>query len=103
MFGFEVFLRLLSWLAESRIADASLLIVLSIQKVSLSGVDYYLELACEDYYLKGGEPPGQWHGKACAGLALKGEVEDQVFRNLFYGFSPDGAEALVKNAGHLDG
>ena len=103
MFGFDPFLRLFSWLAASRIAGASLTIVLSIQKVSLSGVDYYLELACEDYYLKGGEPPGQWHGKACAGLGLEGEVEDQDFRNLFYGFSPDGAEALVKNAGHLDG
>ena len=36
-------------------------------------------------------------------MGLEGEVEDQDFRNLFYGFSRDGETALVKNAGHLDG
>ena len=73
--------------------------MLTIHKVSLRKVDYYLEMAREDYYLNGGEPPGQWHGKGAARLGLKGRVENDHFRNLFLGFSPDGEKALVQNAG----
>ncbi len=34
----------------------------------VKNVGYYDELAKEDYYLKGGEPPGQWLG--CGAEAL---------------------------------
>ena len=36
---------------------------------------YYVGLAREDYYLVGGEPPGQWHGRGAAALGLSGTVE----------------------------
>jgi conjugative relaxase-like TrwC/TraI family protein len=77
--------------------------MLSIRKVSLDNINYYLALACEDYYLKGGEPPGQWHGGALPAFGLKGKVEDEHFRNFFFGFSPDGQKALVQNAGQTEG
>ncbi|MEO1718295.1 MAG: relaxase domain-containing protein, partial [Planctomycetota bacterium] len=35
---------------------------------------YYTQLAREDYYLEGGEPPGQWRGQGAEALSLFGEV-----------------------------
>ena len=35
------------------------------------------------YYTKGGEPPGQWAGKAAARLGLVGEVDPRVLDRLF--------------------
>ena len=77
--------------------------MLSIHKLSLSRAEYYLELACEDYYLKGGEPPGQFAGKGAERLKIVGRVQDEVFRRLYHGFSPDGKVALVQNAGQTRG
>jgi len=74
--------------------------LLSIAKISGTGQgDYYLNLASEDYYLKGGEPPGKWYGEGAKELGLTGEVKSKDFRNLLSGHSPDGKEKLVQNAG----
>ena len=77
--------------------------MLSIHKVSISGADYYVHLAREDYYLNGGEPPGKWHGAGADDLGVKGEVVRAQFENLFQGFSPDGTKPLVQNAGQKRG
>lgn len=60
--------------------------------------DYYLDLAAEDYYLKGGEPPGKWHGKGAKSLSLGCEVKAKELKNLLRGYSVDG-QKLVQNAG----
>lgn len=64
---------------------------------------YYTALAREDYYLEGGEPPGKWLGRGAEQLGLAGPVETIAFRNLYRGFSPDGNEKLVQNAGKARG
>ena len=60
--------------------------------------NYYLELAREDYYTKGGEPPGQWYGEGSNALGVRGQVEENDLKNLLEGFSKDGKK-LVQNAG----
>lgn len=72
--------------------------MLSIQAMGHGQEHYYSNLAREDYYLEGGEPPGQWWGKAAERLGLAGAVEGSELKALFRGFSPDG-EKLVQNAG----
>ena len=59
---------------------------------------YYVGLAREDYYLEGGEPPGQWIGQGSAALGLRGEVAREEFLNLFAGVDEHGVP-LVQNAG----
>ncbi|MBE7503041.1 MAG: relaxase domain-containing protein [Verrucomicrobiales bacterium] len=64
--------------------------------------EYYLNLAREDYYLDGaaaGEPPGFWLGRGSDALGLRGTIRKDEFRNLLHGRSPDGTQALVRNAG----
>lgn len=61
--------------------------------------DYYLNLAQEDYYLAGKEPPGYWAGNGKSALRLEGLVSAEAFRNLLDGYSPDGTRTLVQNAG----
>ena len=61
--------------------------------------DYYLELAREDYYTKGGEPPGEWYGEGAELLQVEGQVGEAELRNLLEGYSADGANKLVQNAG----
>ncbi len=60
--------------------------------------DYYLSLAREDYYLEGGEPPGEWIGEGAKLLGLNGQVDDLALRNLMGGKDITGTE-LVQNAG----
>ncbi|MGY6525363.1 MobF family relaxase [Vibrio parahaemolyticus] len=64
----------------------------------IKNLDYYEELAEEDYYTKGGEPLGVWFGKGAVLLGLKGQVRSRDYRNLMRGFSPDG-EPLCQNSG----
>lgn len=64
--------------------------------------EYYLNLAREDYYLDGtaaGEPPGFWLGRGSQALGLVGTIRPDEFRNLLQGRSPDGTQAMVRNAG----
>jgi conjugative relaxase-like TrwC/TraI family protein len=66
---------------------------------AVSNQNYYLNLAAEDYYLQGGEPPGVWVGLGTYGLNLSGQVEANEFSNLMKGFTPDGKKPLCQNAG----
>jgi len=75
--------------------------VLSIQAMSDGQAGYYLGLAREDYYLEGGEPPGQWYGKGAAQLGLSGTVIDQHLYNVFDGLSKDGTKSLVQSQQHV--
>lgn len=77
--------------------------MLSLEKISIRSANYYLELAHSNYYLQGGEPPGQWCGEGAKALGLSGEVSGDAFNNLFQGFSPDGKRPLVQNAGQKTG
>ena len=61
--------------------------------------EYYLKLAREDYYLNGGEPPGQWFGAGARRLGLSGTVQAQHLGNVLNGFSPTGEKSFVKSAG----
>ena len=60
---------------------------------------YFTDLAREDYYTHGGEPPGLWLGEGAKALGLSGKVDKDELRNLFRGFSPDGLDILVQGAG----
>src|SRR5215472_16416484 len=47
------------------------------------------------YYTASAEPPGQWSGKAAAGLSLSGEVDPAVIKNLYMeGIGPGGERLL---------
>lgn len=72
--------------------------MLSIGAMSGGQENYYLELAREDYYLEGGEPPGRWLGRGARALGLSGDVQAAQLQDLFAGRRPGGA-ALVQNAG----
>jgi conjugative relaxase-like TrwC/TraI family protein len=60
---------------------------------------YYTSLAREDYYTKGGEPPGHWVGEGVARLGLTGPVTAETMKRLMEGFTPDG-RPMVQNAGN---
>jgi len=59
--------------------------MLSIGKMSVGQHAYYDELAKEDYYLEGGEPPGKWFGQGTSDLNLQGEIRSKDFSDLFAG------------------
>lgn len=71
--------------------------MLSIGKMSMGQDGYYATLAREDYYLKGGEPPGQWLGSGAEALRLSGQVDNERFKELFSGRFK--GMDLVQNAG----
>ncbi len=60
---------------------------------------YYADLAREDYYHAGGEPPGIWHGTEAERFGVGGEVNREEFLRLCEGYTKDGKEKLVQNAG----
>lgn len=72
--------------------------MLSIIQIRGDGT-YYTSIGRDDYLLNGGEPQGVWLGEGAGALGLTGLVEDVVYRRLMGGFSPDGSEELVRNAG----
>lgn len=72
--------------------------MLSIGAMAAGQATYYLELAREDYYLEGGEPPGRWFGRGAEALRLAGTVEKKELHRLFDGFSAKG-KPLIQNAG----
>jgi conjugative relaxase-like TrwC/TraI family protein len=73
--------------------------MLSVAALSGGQGNYYLALARDDYYLKGGEPPGRWLGEGAVQLGLTGAVESQAFKHLLQGFSADGRDPLIQGAG----
>lgn len=58
-------------------------------------VGYYLE----DYYLDSGDSPGGWYGKGAVLLGLSGDIQEEQFRNVMMGYSPDGRTGLCRNPG----
>lgn len=74
--------------------------MLSIGAMSSGRAGYYLGLAQEDYYVKGGEPPGKWFGRGAEALGLQGTVEPAALYNLFAGLSPSGDEDLIQRQRH---
>src|SRR5262245_27980884 len=76
--------------------------MLSIAALSGGQGNYYLALARDDYYLKGGEPPGRWLGEGAKLLGLTGQVEGPALKQLLRGFSADGAVPLIQGAGNSD-
>ncbi len=60
---------------------------------------YYAALARDDYYTRGGEPPGDWLGRGAASLGLSGTVDAAALRHVLHGFDGAGAAAGVQGAG----
>ena len=77
--------------------------MLSIASMSPGQEKYYSELAREDYYLGGGEPPGRWLGEGAQALGLEGVVSKEAISNLFKGLAPDGTTSLVQQQAYRDG
>ena len=76
--------------------------MLSIRAIGSSAqqVAYYADLGeaeNHDYYAS--ERPGQWWGSGVAALGLSGPVVATEFGNLLRGYSADGQNRLVQNAG----
>ncbi len=65
-----------------------------------TAVAYYLDERKENYYLNGIDKHGRWAGELAAKFGLLGgAVTRAEFRHVLDGFSPDGQQALVQNAG----
>ncbi|SCC95170.1 putative Conjugative relaxase domain protein [Thiomonas sp. X19] len=61
---------------------------------------YYEDLAREDYYTAGGEPPGKWVGKFAQALNLDGQqVQKGQLIEAFSGFDPATGKPIAHNAG----
>ena len=65
----------------------------------VAGTDYYARLHAEDYYFQGRHNQGYWQGTGAEVLGLSGPVSPETLARLLDGFSPDGTQALVRNAG----
>lgn len=63
---------------------------------------YYANLAREDYYLEGGEPPGVWFGRGAEALGLGGVVEKATLSDALGGMGPKG-ERLAQAQRYGDG
>ncbi len=77
--------------------------MLSLAKMVAGQEEYYLDLAREDYYLLGGEPPGQWLGRGARALGLDGSVGKDDLRRLMEGRSPHDGEPLGQVQEYQDG
>lgn len=74
--------------------------MLSIGGMASGQESYYVQLAREDYFLAGGEPPGSWAGGGVSRLGLSGKVRSAELRKLFAGYHPRVPTLkLVQNAG----
>lgn len=65
---------------------------------AINSIAYYEELAKDDYYTSGGEPPGKWIGLGARTLGLYSRIDTTSYRRIFNGFAPDGTP-LCENAG----
>jgi conjugative relaxase-like TrwC/TraI family protein len=64
-----------------------------------AAIDYYVERqagCASEYYTGSGEARGQWIGRGATALGLAGGIDDDAFRRLMNGVSPDGAARLAK-------
>lgn len=76
--------------------------MLSVGAISAGAGNYYLNLSREDYYTKEDEKNGVWVGSGADLLNLKGEINEQEFKQVLQGFSADGSQKLVQNAGKVN-
>lgn len=49
----------------------------------INSLDYYADLATEDYYTKGGEPPGNWEGTGSKLMGFSSEIDNTNFKDIF--------------------
>lgn len=61
--------------------------------------EYYLSLSREDYYLEGGEPPGEWLGLGASKIGLSGEVGREELKGILKALDPFSGEKLAQNGG----
>lgn len=64
-----------------------------------SALAYYDHLRRDDYYTRGGEPPGRWAGDGAARLSLAGPVTQAEFEALLAGLDPGTGARLVQQGG----
>jgi conjugative relaxase-like TrwC/TraI family protein len=72
--------------------------MMSVSAMQKGSGAYYSNLAREDYYTEGGEPPGQWLGDGADELGLTGKIDKKAFSKLLQGYDANGKK-LVQNAG----
>ena len=60
---------------------------------------YYGQWTTKDYYNNTGELRGIWAGQLAPVLGLSGYIQTQDYQHIIEGFSPDGKQAFVRNAG----
>jgi len=64
-----------------------------------AAIDYYVERqagCASEYYTGSGEARGQWIGRGATALGLAGRIDDDAFRRLMHGVSPDGVVRWAK-------
>lgn len=75
--------------------------MLTVHKISSSNASglsrYYEQLGKEDYYTRGGEPPGYWLGNGAERLGLKGNVGEGQLLSVMQGHHPTTGSELVRN------
>ena len=74
--------------------------MLTLHKLNKIVTAYYEQWTKKDYYHNLNYPAGQFLGEQSTRLGLKGDVESVAFVNLMKGFSPDGSQPLIQNAGN---
>lgn len=74
--------------------------VCSVSKVTKGSERYYTDLAREDYYTAGGEPPGRFLGSGAKSLGLDSVIrhKDERLHALFQGINPNDGSVLRKGA-----
>jgi conjugative relaxase-like TrwC/TraI family protein len=60
---------------------------------------YYDHLGRDDYYARGGEPPGRWAGAGAEHLSLHGPVTQAEFRAALNGLDPKTGDRLARHGG----
>lgn len=71
--------------------------MLTVSKIG--NIEYYSNLAKEDYYLDSGEPCGKWAGRGADLLGLSNLIDVSQYKNIMHGFTPDKKYSLCRNAG----
>jgi conjugative relaxase-like TrwC/TraI family protein len=67
-----------------------------------AALGYYAHLSADDYYTRGGEPPGRWAGAAAERLGLDGPVTRTEFAAALAGRDPMTGAALVQQSSARD-
>ncbi len=64
-----------------------------------SALGYYTHLRADNYYTRGGEPPGRWTGDGAERLSLRGPVTHADFEAALNGIDPKTGDQLVQHGG----